>query len=254
MLDQAQLIGPPLRIEDTALLFPSFESQLQYSRKVRNIAPANLIAYWPLWEASGSVANDISGNARHGSYTGVTLGEAGIGDGRTSPYFDGANDYADMFSASLASARSGAECSVLMWAKVANAGTWTDGESRYTFQWSLDLDNYIRMYKSSANGRISFRYKAGGTSESADANLISNTGWALMGMTVSASGDLAQYFWDGVRIGTSAGLGAWAGTAATIVFGASSVAAGSPWHGYLAHCMILNRALTQAEVATLAVV
>lgn len=36
------------------------------------------VAYWPLGETSGVVANDVSGNGRHGTYTGnMTLGAPG---------------------------------------------------------------------------------------------------------------------------------------------------------------------------------
>ena len=51
---------------------------LLYSEKVLALSP---IAYWPLWEAAGAVAEDISGNGFDGAYTGVTLGQTGIGDG-----------------------------------------------------------------------------------------------------------------------------------------------------------------------------
>lgn len=44
-----------------------------YSDKVRSIFGTSLIAYWPLWETSGSVAYDISGNARNGAYSGITF-------------------------------------------------------------------------------------------------------------------------------------------------------------------------------------
>ncbi len=65
-----------------ALSWPKYFYQgfnRQYFRKVLSHRP---IAYWPLWEASGSVAFDLAGNALHGAYTGVTLGQVGVGDGR----------------------------------------------------------------------------------------------------------------------------------------------------------------------------
>ena len=44
-------------------------------------------------EASGTDMIDAVA-AHNGTYTGVTLGQPGIGDGLTCPLFDGANDYA----------------------------------------------------------------------------------------------------------------------------------------------------------------
>ena len=101
-----------------------------YFKRVLAIDPTHLLGYWPLWEPGGSVAYDISGHNRHGAYTGVTLGHAGIGDGNGCPFFDGANDYANIYSASLASAFNGAEGTVAVLLKVAKAGVWTDGTNR----------------------------------------------------------------------------------------------------------------------------
>ena len=50
---------------------------------------------------------DISGNGFDGAYTGVTLGQDGIGDGNTCPLFDGANDFLDFYSAGFSSAFNG---------------------------------------------------------------------------------------------------------------------------------------------------
>ncbi|MFV1969356.1 MAG: hypothetical protein ACC628_28375, partial [Pirellulaceae bacterium] len=54
-----------------------------------------------MWEASGSISDDLSPQGNDGAYTGVTLGQPGIGDGRTCPLFDGANDYNNIYSAAL---------------------------------------------------------------------------------------------------------------------------------------------------------
>ena len=96
-----------------------------YSDKVLGYSP---IAYWPLWEASGATAEDISGNGFDGAYTGVTLGQEGIGDGNTCPLFDGANDYVDIYSAGFAGALMRLRVPLTGWMKVFNAGVWTDSE------------------------------------------------------------------------------------------------------------------------------
>ncbi len=76
--------------------------RLKYWQKVRQTAPANLIGYWPMWEPSGSTSFDISNEGNDGAYTGVALGSQGIGDGRSSPTFDGTNDFNNVYSAGLA--------------------------------------------------------------------------------------------------------------------------------------------------------
>lgn len=50
------------------------------------------IAYWPLWESSGTTAEDVTGNGHDGTYTGTyTLGGASGDDGRS--YVDLAGGY-----------------------------------------------------------------------------------------------------------------------------------------------------------------
>ena len=56
-----------------------------YSDKILGYGP---FAYFTLSDKVGLVARDLTVNANHGTYFGVTLGQPGIGDGRTSPYFD----------------------------------------------------------------------------------------------------------------------------------------------------------------------
>ena len=65
--------------------------------------PSSLIGFWPQNELSGGVSIDHSGLGHDGAYTGVTLGQAGVpGMGMTSPLFDGANDFNNIYSADLA--------------------------------------------------------------------------------------------------------------------------------------------------------
>lgn len=76
---------------------------ISYIDKVLGIEPANLVGLWPQNESSGSVSLDKSVHRHHGAYTGVTLGQPGVpGMGYTSPLYDGANDYNNIYSAGLA--------------------------------------------------------------------------------------------------------------------------------------------------------
>src|SRR3990170_2464169 len=101
-----------------------------YYQKVLRTQRDYLLVYWMQAEGSGSVALDTSGNSRTGAYTGVDLGQPGIGDGRTCPWFDGANDYVNTYTASLANAYNKDELTFAAWGKVNSAGIWTDGASR----------------------------------------------------------------------------------------------------------------------------
>ena len=72
-----------------------------YTDKVLAIQLGNLIGYWQLSESGGLTAIDVSGQANHGVYLNVTLGQSGIGDGNTAAGFNGTNSAADVFSSGL---------------------------------------------------------------------------------------------------------------------------------------------------------
>ena len=109
----------------TILAKPAYPAYWQH---VRNVRRANLIAYWPLGETSGSIAADLSGNEQHGTYTGVTLAQPGIGDGRSAPFFDGANDFVNVLSPGLASAFNGAAGTIALWFHVNSPASWNQGQ------------------------------------------------------------------------------------------------------------------------------
>ena len=122
-----------------------------YVNKVLGIDAANNIAYWPVNETSGVVADNAEGTAaRDGAITGVTLnsitGPAGGPAGR----WDGANDYIDIESASLSTAFNGNAGTVALWLRAFNAGVWTDAASRYLLSLFFDAANNILI----RNGKI----------------------------------------------------------------------------------------------------
>src|SRR3990167_8513572 len=94
-----------------------------YTYRVRSTCPGNLIAYWPMSEDSGGTAQDESGNGRTGSYNNISLGQAGIGDTRTAPYFTSAIN--NVYSTSLRNAFSFSEATLSFWIKIP-AIVWSD--------------------------------------------------------------------------------------------------------------------------------
>ena len=223
-----------------------------YSGKVLSTEERNLIGYWPLWEASGSVAKDISWNGRDGTHVGVTLGQSGIGDDRTSPYYDGANDYTNIYSASLAAAFNGAEGTLVIWAKVANVGVWTDATSRYLFSvYAGDGNNAVFIRKDNGNNLTRFHYKAGAVEE--EVNIATNSiDWVQYGITWSATADEVKLYMAGAQVGTTqTGLGTWVGTLTSAAIGAYIASASGVYYGWLAHSPIWTKALTPAQIAYL---
>jgi hypothetical protein len=229
-----------------------------YYKKVLGTEPADLIGYWPLSERSGSVADNLEGTAaRDGAYTGVTLGEAGIGDGWPAPYFDGANDYCNIYSASLAGAFDGAEGTMALWVKPADAGVWVDGTQDLFMVLWVDANNSAYILKETTSNRCLWRYEAGGSVKSMRETGISSVDWQHFALTWSASADQTKAYLDGVQVdSTQTGLGVWAGSlfSSNCVIGGLNLTPSSPWPGYLAHAAVWTKALTAAQVLNLGAV
>ena len=223
-----------------------------YMEKVLGYSPT---AYWPLWETSGAVATEII-NGWDGTYVGVTLGYPGIGDGRTAPYFDGANDYVDMYTVGLRNAFNSQEGSLLIWLRVFNLGVWTDGTNRYALYFAVDGNNRVRIWRHPNNYQLNYEYKAGGVSEAHSTPGLNYTVWWSMVLTWSKSADEFRCYYDGVQLDyTHTGLGNWVGllNANTTLLGALTMVPANPWYGYIAHVALwAGRVLTIGDAQDLA--
>lgn len=240
------------------ILFPAPpRNSLRYTQKVQALSP---IAYWPMAEASGATALDASGNGRTGTYTAVTLGQTGIGDGRTCPLFvPASNSKNNVYSASLAGAINTAEGTLSAWFRVRAASVWTDGAQRQIMIFLADGSNSIVMQKHSVNNTFTWIYKAGGTSKALDLGSTSPTGWTHVAMTWSKSADQVKFYLNGVQVGsTLTGLGVFAGaissTFATIGAGDNTATPSSLWDGVIAHVVPWSTPLSATQVLSLAAV
>ena len=218
-----------------------------YLQKIIAMFGTSLIGYWPGNEEAGTVAVDYSGNGYNGVYTGVTLGQEGIGDGLTCPLYDGANDFMQP-PVGFRTAWNGLEFSMGGWFQTT---AWTDGVARNLFKVEVDGNNFIRVFKSTANNRISIRYSAGAATSNKDIDISPSIFFHFM-VVVSRSGNYLRGYINGVASGADVTIGGdWVGTpaAATTVIGAGSATPGSVWSGLIAHVPVLSRAATSAEVA-----
>lgn len=231
---------------------------VQYMQRVLATDP---IAYWMQDEKQGGISYDMvtarSDGARNGAYTGVTLGQPGIGDGRTAPLFDGANDFDAIYTASMAAAFNVSEGSILCWVRVSGAGVWTDGAPRVARSHWADVTNLIQMQKNAAANVISFFYLAGGVNKNVTVAETS-VNWMAWMMTWSVAADELRAYVDGVQVGTTQnGLGVWAGAlnpAFNNIGARDNAIPDQVWDGWLGHGGLWNRPLSPAEIAELAVV
>jgi hypothetical protein len=235
------------------LLMPLFGKRATYDKKVLGYSP---IGYWPMWEAAGGTAEDISGNGFDGAYTGVTLGQPGIGDGNTCPLFDGANDYNDIYSVGLSAAFDGGEGSVVIWIKVFNEAVWTDTNQRYPWRIEdvTEAGNNAIYPRATGAGQMWGHYAAGGVAEWIQPN-ISGADWIHITLTWSATADEFKLYYDAVQQGaTSEGLGVWVGALSPnrTIIGAATTNPVLLWYGWLAHAAMFDYALGQAAITDIA--
>jgi concanavalin A-like lectin/glucanase superfamily protein len=226
---------------------------LTYTKKVQALSP---IAYFPQGEASGTTIADESNNGRSGTYTGVDLGQTGIGDGRTSPSYDGVNDYGDIYTASFASAFNKDEGTIAVWLKVASASVWTDGTSRRAVLLQTDTSNRVSISRASSNNQLIANYTAGGTQKQV-VIATSSTAWLHVAVTWSKANDQVIVYFNGTQSGTTqTGLGSWSGVlnSATTLLGAISKTPTQAWSGFLAHAAVWTTPLSAAQILTLATV
>lgn len=224
-----------------------------YYTKVLALSP---IAYWPLGDKIGSVAEDISGNGFDGAYISVTLGQSGIGDGRTCPLFNGSGSFVNIYSTGFRDAFDGDEGTSIIWAKLFNAGAWGGGAKR-VITLEADGTNRVTIRKSSSANQLDLFQVAGGSAKVISKTSISELGWMALGITWSKTGDKVIAYYNGTQEGsTLTGLGSWVGTLVSTktIIGAGITTPTLLWYGYLAHCAIWDTPLAPAALADLAIV
>ena len=228
-----------------------------YDQLVLSTQSANLLAFWPLEETSGTTVNDTSGNAYNGSYSGPTVNATTFLDGNPAPSFDGINDYANVYSAGFASAFNKNEGTVSIWVKMSGAGVWTDGTNRGITHFGADTSNRVRMFRTTTNNQLQFTYTGAGTVKTvSDTSLAGVTSWFLLTETWSKSADQLKAYINGSQVGTTqTGLTTWTGALSNTltVLGANNTSANF-FSGYLAKAAVWKTPLSAAEISALATV
>lgn len=226
------------------------------------VLATNPIVYWMLDEKTGTVAYDlVSGRvagAQNGTHVSVTLAEPGIGDGRTSGWYDSVTAYTNIYSAALNTAFNGVTGSMMIWARTNDAGIWTDGTIRVAMQLFADADNFVRLDRSATNNRLDWIYRAGGVTSQRVSDVGPVTDWMCMAITWNAPADEVYAYYNGEQVPVAVvGLGVWGAvplSATRTLCGSNSTGPSNEWHGWLDHAVVWDRVLTPTEIAELYVV
>jgi len=221
---------------------------LPYYRKVLSTSP---IAYWPLWDASGSEAESLVAGIPNGTINGATPGQPGIGDGETSFYFDGSLDWVNIYSSALSTAIG--TCSVgthMIWVKP-DTGFWITGYRRFThLRTSAGTVEALSLQQGYAGDRLSWERSPGGaptTTGNAD------TDWFCMLMTWD-TGDYADGYKNGVwQATTGTAPTAWADPLHSTYCYIGRTATSAEYHlGWLAHCVLWDYILSPTQILDMA--
>jgi hypothetical protein len=203
----------------------------------------------------GNVTNVAGQTSLFDSVSVVPLSPNGIGDGKNAPYFDGVNDFVNIYSAALAAAFNGAEGTLMAWAKVSGAGVWTDGADRDIVFLAADSNNYLQIRRQGgSNNKIQFVRKAGGTFNTPVGALnLTTTDWIHLAFTWSETANLITAYSMGVATDAGVVAAQWGAVPASLArVGAHSTVPENPWSGTIAHVALFTRPLSPAQIASLA--
>lgn len=189
-----------LTLSPPALLDPGYQQRLLTTRS------AALIGLWPLSEAAGPLAADLSPRGSHAAYSGagLTFGVPGMGNGKTGVAFDGADSYVQICRTAFTTFETdwnGNLFSMLAWGRVDSAQRWEDASTyRYLAHVrAADATYYAVMGKSSANRQLEWRRRSGGAivAITHTFNPAAPLDWFCMGLTCDQSKPLlTAYLWS----------------------------------------------------------
>ena len=223
-----------------------------YHEKVLAMQP---IAFWPQWEVTGSTIHCLTNPAMNGTYTGVSLADDLGPFGWKAPFYDGANDYGNIYSLALSAAFNGNEGSLATWCKVANVGVWTDGLWTNRVRLETNANNKIEFGKSGAANTLYNTYLAAAGGSINSYVVPAPTVWFHTVITWSKAANEVIEYYNGVNVASGIQAGNnWAGAlgATTTVIGASTTVPNGVWHGWLSAVALWDWALPPGAVEALA--
>lgn len=211
-------------------------------------------------EREGALAGFTAGTplrirSLHADEAGPLLGQEGIGDGLPCPLFGG-SDYANLYSASLASAIDGDTGTLLIWGRVKDVSYWTDSMTAFLAYFLFSGGTGINRFfiNDNADNKLYMYRAAQSVSQYVNLDMSAVDDWFLAGLTWDTAADELKGFLNGAQQGaTQSGLAAMTGSldSTQAVIGARNTSGENGWAGRLAHCALLDHVVTPAEFAAL---
>jgi hypothetical protein len=222
-----------------------------WTARIENIISTdNIVAYYKMWDKSGSVCTDVV-NGYNGTYYNTIL-DQNIGKGKG--ILTGATSRINIYSTPLVGAMDFNEGSIAVWFKMDNA-IWADGLQHHIFFCYGDANNAITIHKSSASNIIGIIYKAGGVTAQAYLSNLSNNGLNCLIVTWSKSAHKIHAYFNGKKTTPQTNItsGDWNATGVSssdfAIASQSSNSATLTWVGYLAHFVIAKKVISETEAS-----
>lgn len=160
--------------------------------------PANLEAFYPLDEDSGTTANDVDGDTGDGTVNGATVGASGL-NGFTSYDFDGTDDYVDLPGS--ANWPSSADWTIFVWQYFRTAsGTNQDASLGFGDNEGNANENYIGFRSDGIVTQLRDGDSNGSNTETFASEDL-NT-WYSAAVSLDVSADTVEYYKNGSNYGS----------------------------------------------------
>jgi lysophospholipase L1-like esterase len=219
-----------------------------YDQQIKNLYGSSLIQYLPGWDASGLVAEDISGNGRNGAYTGTpVLGAVGIGDGKTAWNVNAASEI-DAYSAELGAAWNPDAGLLSWWCAANNAASWTDG-AQYVMSFFGASATYYYQFRKNIDGTITAICRRNATIKTISIDAPTTNRLINYKIAWDTANDRLIAYVNGTKQRPLTGLGTWSGAlaAAYARFGDTSPGIDNRnWPGRMAKMQVGNDPNTDA--------
>lgn len=224
-----------------------------YKTKILELFGDSIIQFLLLQETSGTNAVDESPESNVGTYANCTLANADAPTliGGKAPLFNGTTSVVSLVTAGLIADLDVDEGAIMVWAKGANVGIWTDGlYHRLAIIRHNATGQGIGIFKINTNNTVRYFRQDGTALKNYDfTGVTGNTDWNLYALTWSRSNNRLRAYFNNSQIGSDVtGLAALTQTVDAGGVGGLPSATQYGWSGWESSYILLNREATLAEI------
>lgn len=206
------------------------------------LGTSGLVGYWRLGD-TGTTATDSSGNARHGTITGATVGATSLlasDTVDTALSFDGVNDAVTIADSTNMSGTAG--LTVEAWI---HATVWLTGAPIINRRTTGNVGGYV-LEMAATTGTMNFYLYSGSW------QLVTSTGWSLnttYHIVATHDGVTARIYRNGIEVASTPVAGSIGAPTANIVIGQSISTTTRVWTGRIDEVAVYNVALGATTVS-----